>query len=141
MAIIEVVDYSKVSELVIYVATFIDTFMTDQATLIAELEGVNKDQMIMDFATAASVMLKAQLMDELSLAEYQMVEVIIDEALVDIPHFLQLAAAFKALGLDLFDLFITSEGSILTYITDFMMLENQTEDKAPSYSLKDSSIV
>ena len=109
-------------------ATFIDTFMTDQATLIAELEGVNKDQMIMDFATAAYVMLKAQLMDELSLAEYQMVEVIIDEALVDIPHFLQLAAAFKALGLDLFDLFITSEGSILTYITDFMMLENQTEE-------------
>ena len=128
MAIIEVVDYSKVSELVIYVATFIDTFMTDQATLIAELDGVNKDQMIIDFATAASVMLKAQLMDELSLAEYQMVEVIIDEALVDIPHFLQLAAAFKALGLDLFDLFITSEGSILTYITDFMMLENQTEE-------------
>ena len=124
----DVIDYSKVSELVIYVATFIDTFMTDQATLIAELEGVNKDQMIIDFATAASVMLKAQLMDELSLAEYQMVEVIIDEALVDIPHFLQLAADFKALGLDLFDLFVTSEGSILTYITDFMMLENQTEE-------------
>ena len=28
----------------------------------------------------------------------------------------------------MFDLFITSEGSILTYITDFMMLENQTEE-------------
>ena len=58
-----------------------------------------------------------------------MAEVIIDEALVDIPHFLQLLVAFKALGLDLFDLFITSEGSIFNVYYRFMMLENQTERK------------
>ena len=130
-------NYVGVAELVLFVTEYIYTFKNDNAALFNQLNAIEKDQMMIDFATSASVMLKAQLEPTMTVEEFVMVSTIIDQALIDMPHYIKLAEDFKALGLDLFDVFATQGEEILMYIANYMMQQpsNPQETPDPSASM------
>lgn len=121
-------DPSKVAELIVYVLTYLDNFLTEQATLVSQIEAIDVTPMVVDFAGFAVAIAKAQLEDELDPAMFTKVSGLLDEVVLQIPAYIDFYEMVYDMDKALIQHLIETEGAILFEITTFVEDEEKTPE-------------
>lgn len=124
-------DPTKVVELVLYVLTYLDNFLTEQATLVSTIEAIDVTPMVVDFVGFAVTIAKTQLEDELDPAMFDKVSALLDELVLQIPSYIEFYEMVYAMDKALIQHLIQTEGAMLFDLVEFM----ETEEKNPEMVL------
>jgi hypothetical protein len=124
-------DPTKVVELVLYVLTYLDNFLTEQATLVSAIEAIDVTPMVVDFVGFAVTIAKTQLEDELDPAMFDKVSALLDELVLQIPSYIEFYEMVYAMDKALIQHLIQTEGAMLFDLVEFM----ETEEKNPEMVL------
>lgn len=120
-------DPSKVAELIVYVLTYLDNFLTEQATLVSAIEAIDVTPMVVDFAGFVVSIAKTQLEDELDPAMFTKVSALLDEVVIQIPAYIDFYEMVYTMDKALIQHLIETEGAILFEVTTFI----EDEEKSP----------
>jgi hypothetical protein len=121
----ESVEPHTMIELLVWIAQYADEVNTTYADDIAAIEAVYGSTFDDLFIADAAVFAKTILQDNLSTDEYMMVSSMIDELLLDLPNIEDGLAVFGLLGEDLFDWFVSTEGSLFHLLADLGQSDDQ----------------
>jgi hypothetical protein len=124
-------DPTKVVELVLYVLTYLDNFLTEQATLVSAIEAIDVTPMVVDFVGFAVSIAKAQLEDELDPAMFDQVSALLDEVVIQIPNYIEFYEMVYAMDKALIQHLIETEGAMLFDLVEFI----EAEEKNPEMVL------
>lgn len=124
-------DPTKVVELVLYVLTYLDNFLTEQATLVSTIEAIDVTPMVVDFVGFGVAIAKTQLEDELDPAMFDKVSALLDELVLQIPSYIEFYEMVYAMDKALIQHLIQTEGAMLFDLVEFM----ETEEKNPEMVL------
>ncbi len=122
---------TKVAELIVFVLTYLDNFLTEQATLVSAIESMDVTPMVVDFVGFGVSIAKSQLEDELEPALYLKVSALLDELIIQLPNYIELYELVYAMDKSLIQHVVETEGAILFDIIDFI----ETEEKDPEMVL------
>lgn len=127
----EQVDASQVVDLVIYVLTYVDNFLTEQATLVSAIEAIDVNPMVTDFVGFAVAIVKSQLENEMDPTLYPKVAALLDATVVAMPDYIEFYEMVYAMDKTLIDHIIDTEGQMLKDLAIFI----ETEEKNPEIVL------
>lgn len=114
------VDASQLAEFVIYGLTYVDSFLTEQATLVDAIEAIDENPMIIDFMTFVAAIAKQQLEAELEPDMYVKIAALIDESVLAIPDYIAFYETVYGMDLALINHVIDTEGALLLDIATFI---------------------
>jgi hypothetical protein len=119
-------DPTKVAELIVFVLTYLDNFLTEQATLVSAIEAIDVTPMVVDFVGFGVAIAKTQLEDELDPALYAKVSMLLDELIIQLPNYIEFYELVYEMDKALIQHVVVTEGAFLFDIVDF--IENDEKD-------------
>ncbi len=114
------VNPTKVADLIVYVLTYLDNFLTEQDDLVTAINNIDENPMIIDFITFIVMVAKDQLEDEMEPADFLKVSALLDEVVIELPNYIAFYETIYQLDKTLIEHIITTEGAMLYEIATFI---------------------
>ncbi|MBU1093895.1 MAG: hypothetical protein KKH01_05485 [Firmicutes bacterium] len=109
----DTVDFEKAIELAVYVGTYLEEFKLNNIAKFDTLDALMTDAQVKSLVLLLGEAVKDAMMLETSTSDYELAVMIIDEILANYDNFIAAADIANAIGMNLVDEFLTTEGQML----------------------------
>jgi hypothetical protein len=116
----DTVDFPKVIELVVYIGTYIQDFIDGNATKVQTLEDLMNDDSVEELFGIAAENLLVVLENEMDPAEFEMVELMVNELVADYDNIKAGLQVIGDTGIIMIEQFLVTEGQLFLDIYDLV---------------------
>jgi len=115
------VDHEKVIELIVYIASYLDTFKTENEEKINELEALQLDEVFVDFIDVYADAIKAQMQIEMTQEDYELASWAVDLIVEELPNIEAAITILKSIGDNIYTEFLQTEGQFFVDYINFII--------------------